>query len=116
MDDDREVSRLHRVNRTIKELVRDRVSLSPAPFLHARNKQTKKKRPDRWAQLVLIYLHFFGFVFCLDLLAQGYEVSDAEINVSLEEFKASDPISKSVFSSSIPIQAILDLEVRICSC
>ncbi|EFP80556.1 DNA-directed RNA polymerases II 24 kDa polypeptide (RNA polymerase II subunit 5) [Puccinia graminis f. sp. tritici] len=47
MDDDREVSRLHRVNRTIKELVRDR----------------------------------------------GYEVSDAEINVSLDEFKASDPIS-----------------------
>ncbi|OAV97802.1 hypothetical protein PTTG_01056 [Puccinia triticina 1-1 BBBD Race 1] len=42
MEDDREAARLHRVNRTIKELVRDR----------------------------------------------GYEVSDAEINVSLDVFKA----------------------------
>ncbi|KAH9440907.1 hypothetical protein MJO28_016122 [Puccinia striiformis f. sp. tritici] len=47
MDNDRETARLHRVNRTIKELVRDR----------------------------------------------GYEVSDAEINVSLDEFKVQDPAS-----------------------
>jgi hypothetical protein len=88
-DEARQISRLHRVNRTIKEMIRDRVSPSSSLWTQLQ---------DRDAEM--------------NMLLQKYGVSTEEIEVDYEEFKSE--LTKGGSVESVCIALVLVFEDTSC--